>query len=143
MLACETLKHPPAVFVTVYASNARGACSRAACVRTRELVIYYIKESAVFGVSLVYQVHGQNRVVLFSRRTYIGAVAEAKIARSAVTEKSDVDRMRASAIASSIVTPQSFPSKRTREQTADVAGALWVSPLEPFKPRFPTLPNGQ
>ncbi len=57
----------------------------------KDVGFYYIKAAAVFGVSLVYQLHGENRVVLFSRRTYIGAVAQAKIARSAVTEKSDVD----------------------------------------------------
>jgi hypothetical protein len=56
-------------------------------VYAKDVGFYYIKATAVFGVSLVYQVHGQKRVVLFSRRTYIGAVAEAKIARSAVEKR--------------------------------------------------------
>jgi hypothetical protein len=105
-VACETL-NTPAVFVTIYASKAPPS-SRAMCVYAKDVGFYYIKATAVFGVSLVYQFHGENRVVLSSQRTYIGAVAKAKIARSAVEKKSDIDRMRAGALASSIVTPQSF-----------------------------------
>jgi hypothetical protein len=81
-------------------------------VRTQDSASHFIKAIAVFGVSLVYQVQGRNRVVFFWRRTNIGGIAEAKIARSAVAsaiaEKSDVDRTRASTITSSIVLPQSF-----------------------------------
>jgi hypothetical protein len=76
--------------------------------RTQDSAFYFIKAIAVFGVSLVYQVNGRKRVVFFWRRTNIGGVAEAKIARSAVAEKSDVDRTQAGIITSSIVTPQQF-----------------------------------
>jgi hypothetical protein len=73
-------------------------------VRAQFLAFYFIKVIAVFGASLVYQIHGRYRVVFFSQRLYIDGVLEAKIARSTFAKKGDVDRSNANCIAPSIVT---------------------------------------